>query len=107
MAIGWQVPANWWTRDHNLCIATSWITVARALGVDYRKVETQGPVKVMPNHHLSQTVRIGQITKDGQFAILEETDGPISPQAWNQIHPDSAGYACDWTDASKGGKYKL
>ncbi|EJK67819.1 hypothetical protein THAOC_11084, partial [Thalassiosira oceanica] len=45
MAIGWQVPANWWTRDHNLCIATSWITVARALGVDYRKVETQGPVK--------------------------------------------------------------
>ncbi|EJK51089.1 hypothetical protein THAOC_29774, partial [Thalassiosira oceanica] len=45
MAIGWQVPANWWTRDHNLCIAISWITVARALRVDYRKVETQGPVK--------------------------------------------------------------
>ena len=67
----------------------------------------QGPVKVMPNHHLSQTVRIGQITKDGQFAILEETNGPVSPQAWNQIHPDSAGYACDWTDSSKGGKYKL
>ena len=67
----------------------------------------QGPVEVMPNHHLSQTVRIGQITADGQFEILEETDGPVSPQAWNQIHPDSKGFACDWTDANKGGKYKL
>ena len=47
MAIGWQVPANWWTRDHNLCIAISWITVARALRVDYRKVDTRGPVKVI------------------------------------------------------------
>jgi len=56
MAIGWQVPANWWTRDHNLCIATSWITVARALGVDYRKVETQGPVKVIIlSDHFSRT----------------------------------------------------
>jgi urea transport system substrate-binding protein len=56
---------------------------------------------------LSQTVRIGQITADGQFDILESTNGPIAPQAWNQIHPDSKGFACDWTDASKGGKYKL
>ena len=67
----------------------------------------QGPVKVMPNHHLSQTVRIGQITADGQFKILEESDGPVAPQAWNQIHPDSKGYSCDWTDPNKGGKYKL
>ena len=67
----------------------------------------QGPVKVMPNHHLSQTVRIGQITADGQFKILEESDGPVAPQAWNQIHQDSKGYSCDWTDPNKGGKYKL
>ncbi len=67
----------------------------------------QGPVKVMPNHHLSQRVRIGEITADGQFKILEETDGPVSPQAWNQFEPSSKGYACDWTDASKGEKYKL
>ena len=67
----------------------------------------QGPVKVMPNHHLSQRVRIGEITADGQFKILEETDGPVAPQAWNQFEPSSKGYACDWTDASKGEKYKL
>ena len=67
----------------------------------------QGKVTVMPNHHLSQTVRIGQITKEGQFDILEETDGPIEPQAWNQFEPSSKGFACDWTDEAKGERYKL
>jgi urea transport system substrate-binding protein len=48
----------------------------------------QGPVEVMPNHHLSQ----------------EET-GVVIPQAWNQKHPSSKGFACDWTDPSKGVLY--
>lgn len=67
----------------------------------------QGPVQVMPNHHLSQTVRIGQITSNGQFKILESTDGPVLPQAWNQFAPSSKGFACDWTDSRKGEKYRL
>ncbi len=67
----------------------------------------QGPVEVMPNHHLSQTVRIGEITSDGNFKILEETDGPVLPQAWNQFEPSSKGYACDWTNPKKGERYKL
>ncbi len=67
----------------------------------------QGPVEVMPNHHLSQTVRIGQITSSGQFRILESTDGPVQPQAWNQFEPSSKGYACDWTDNSKGERYRF
>ena len=66
----------------------------------------QGPVEVMPNHHLSQTVRIGEINSEGGFTILEET-GVVLPQAWNQKHPSSKGIACDWTDPSKGEKYKL
>ncbi len=66
----------------------------------------QGPVEVMPNHHLSQTVRIGEINAEGGFTILEET-GVVTPQAWNQKHPSSKGYACDWTDPKKGEKYKL
>ncbi|EAU75247.1 urea ABC transporter substrate-binding protein [Synechococcus sp. RS9916] len=67
----------------------------------------QGPVKVMPNHHLSQTVRIGQINAEGQFEIVAATNGPVDPQAWNQYQPYSKGYACDWTDASKGEKYRF
>ena len=66
----------------------------------------QGPVEVMPNHHLSQTVRIGEINAEGRFTIIEEM-GFVLPQAWNQKHPSSKGFACDWTDSSKGEKYKL
>ncbi len=67
----------------------------------------QGPIEVKPNHHISQTVRIGEITSDGQFKIIEESDSPIAPQAWNQYEPSSKGFACDWSDASKGERYKL
>jgi len=67
----------------------------------------QGPIEVRPNHHISQTVRIGEITSDGQFKIIEESDSPIDPQAWNQFEPSSKGFACDWSDPSKGERYKL
>jgi len=67
----------------------------------------QGPIEVRPNHHISQIVRIGEITADGQFKIIEESDSPIDPQTWNQFEPTSKGFACDWTDPSKGEKYKL
>ncbi|MDG1060118.1 MAG: urea ABC transporter substrate-binding protein [Synechococcus sp. cluster3_bin.96] len=67
----------------------------------------QGPIEVRPNHHISQIVRIGKITADGQFEIVEESDSPIDPQTWNQFEPTSKGFACDWSDPSKGEKYKL
>lgn len=67
----------------------------------------QGPIEVRPNHHISQTVRIGQIQADGQFKIIEETTEPIDPQAWNQFEPSSKGFACDWTDPSKGERFRL
>ena len=67
----------------------------------------QGPIEVRPNHHISQIVRIGEITADGQFEIVEESDNPIDPQTWNQFEPTSKGFACDWSDPSKGEKYKL
>ena len=48
-----------------------------------------------------------RIKPEGGFEILEETDGVVYPQAWNQFEPSSKGYACDWTDPSKGERYKL
>jgi urea transport system substrate-binding protein len=69
----------------------------------------QGPIEVKPNHHISQTVRIGQITADGQFDIIEESDGPIAPLAWNQFVPETKGYTCDWTrtDVPDPGKFRM
>ncbi|MBZ8182927.1 urea ABC transporter substrate-binding protein [Oscillatoria salina] len=67
----------------------------------------QGTVTMQPNHHISQTVRIGQVRDDGLFDIVWATDGPIDPIPWNQYVPETKGYACDWTDPNKGGKYKV
>ena len=67
----------------------------------------QGKVTVMPNHHLSQTVRVGQVMADGQFSIVAESARPIDPKAWNQFLPSSKGFACDWTDFGRGERYRL
>jgi len=69
----------------------------------------QGPIEVMPNHHISQTVRIGQINAGGGFTILDEytSDGPVVPQTWNQFYPEDIGFGCDWSEGGGGRKYKL
>jgi len=67
----------------------------------------EGPVTMNPNHHISKTVRIGQIRDDGLFDIVSSTDGPIDPVPWNQYVPETKGFACDWSDPAKGGKYEV
>lgn len=67
----------------------------------------QGKVTMSVNHHISQTVRIGQVRDDGLFDIVYVSDGPVDPIPWNQYVPETKGFACDWSDPSKGGKYQL
>ncbi|MGY6528429.1 MAG: urea ABC transporter substrate-binding protein [Cyanobacterium sp.] len=66
-----------------------------------------GKVTMHPNHHISKTVRIGQVRGDGLFDIVYSSDVPINPIPWNQFVPETQGYVCDWTDPSKGGKYQV
>jgi urea transport system substrate-binding protein len=67
----------------------------------------EGPVTMNSNHHLSKTVRIGQVRDDGLFEIVSSTDGPIDPVPWNQYVPETQGFGCDWSDPEKGGKYEI
>lgn len=78
---------------------------AAAIGQEFDAPE--GSVKMYPNHHISKTVRIGQVRDDGLFDIVSSTDDAIAPIPWNQYVPATKGYACDWTDPSKGEKYKM
>ena len=66
----------------------------------------EGTVTMQPNHHISKTVRMGEIRADGMFDIVSSTDGPVEPIPWNQYVADTKGFACDWSDPAKGGKYK-
>lgn len=67
----------------------------------------EGRVTMNANHHLSKTVRIGQVRDDGLFEIVSSTEGPLDPVPWNQYVPATKGYACDWSDPSKGEKFKV
>lgn len=67
----------------------------------------EGMVKMQPNHHISKTVRIGEVRDDGLFNIIYSTEGPVDPIPWNQYVAETKGYSCDWTDPAKGGKYKV
>ncbi|MGK7949741.1 MAG: urea ABC transporter substrate-binding protein [Xenococcaceae cyanobacterium] len=75
-----------------------------AIGQEFNAPE--GLVTMQPNHHISKTVRIGQVRDDGLFDIVWSTEKPLAPIPWNQYVPETKGYACDWTDPNKGGRYK-
>ena len=76
-----------------------------ALGQTFQAPE--GLVTMNNNHHIAKTVRIGEIGTDGMFKIVYATPKPVDPIPWNQYVAETKGYACDWSDPAKGGKYKM
>ncbi|MBU7583356.1 MAG: urea ABC transporter substrate-binding protein [Nostoc sp. TH1S01] len=66
----------------------------------------EGEVTLNPNNHISKVVRIGQVRDDGLFEIVYSTPASVKPVPWNQFVKETKGYACDWSDPAKGGKYK-
>ncbi|MBE9032908.1 urea ABC transporter substrate-binding protein [filamentous cyanobacterium LEGE 11480] len=85
---------------------TTELEAVRAAAIGQTFDAPEGKVTMNGNHHISKTVRIGQIRDDGLFDIVSSTDGPIDPVPWNQFVPETKGYACDWSDPAKGEKYK-
>ena len=62
---------------------------------------TGGTAEMLPNHHLTKPVLIGEITEDGQFDILSQTD-PVPGDAWTDYLPESAVLKSDWKDLGCG-----
>ncbi|PJE33132.1 Aliphatic amidase expression-regulating protein [Pseudooceanicola marinus] len=56
---------------------------------------TGGTAEMLPNHHLTKPVLIGEILEDGQFDIISETD-PVPGDAWTDFLPESAVLTSDW-----------
>ena len=50
---------------------------------------TGGMAELLPNHHLTKPVLIGEIRADGQFDIISQTD-PVPGDAWTDFLPESA-----------------
>ncbi|WP_088890038.1 urea ABC transporter substrate-binding protein [Leptolyngbya ohadii] len=80
----------------------------RAAVIGQEMEAPEGPVKMFPNHHISKTVRIGEVRDDGLFEIVFATPQPVDPVPWNQFVAETKGFTCDWTrtDVDNPGKFK-
>ena len=57
--------------------------------------------EMLPNHHLTKPVLIGEIRADGQFDIISQTE-PVPGDAWTDFLPESAVLTSDWKDLKCG-----
>jgi urea transport system substrate-binding protein len=62
---------------------------------------TGGIAEMLPNHHLTKPVLIGEIRADGQFDIISETE-PVPGDAWTDFLPESAVLEADWAELGCG-----
>ena len=62
---------------------------------------TGGTAVMLPNHHLSKPVLIGEIQENGQFDIVSQTE-PVSGDAWTDFLPESAVLKSDWKELGCG-----
>ncbi|MBB4314765.1 urea ABC transporter substrate-binding protein [Roseospira marina] len=62
---------------------------------------TGSTAEMLPNHHLTKPVLIGEIQADGQFDIVSETD-PVPGDAWTDYLPESAVLTSDWKNLGCG-----
>jgi urea transport system substrate-binding protein len=51
---------------------------------------------MMPNHHITKPVLIGEIQETGQFEIVWQTPGLVVGDEWSDFLPDSKDLISDW-----------
>ncbi|KAB2872159.1 MAG: urea ABC transporter substrate-binding protein [Bauldia sp.] len=57
---------------------------------------TGGFSTMMPNHHITKPVLIGEIQDDGQFEVVWQTSGLVVGDEWSDYLPDSKPLISDW-----------
>jgi len=66
---------------------------------------TGGVAQMLPNHHITKPVLIGEIQDDGQFDVVWETEDLVPGDAWSDFLPESAVLEADWTAPINCGNY--
>jgi len=66
---------------------------------------TGGVSEMLPNHHITKPVLIGEIQKNGQFDVVWETDGLVAGDAWSDFLPGSKDLVANWTAPLSCGNY--
>ncbi|GAB0112647.1 ABC transporter substrate-binding protein [Acidisoma sp. C75] len=62
---------------------------------------------MMPNHHITKPVLIGEIQGNGQFNVVYETPGTVVAQPWSPYLPESKDLIGDWLPPMNCGNYDV
>ncbi|WFP52087.1 urea ABC transporter substrate-binding protein [Methylomonas sp. EFPC3] len=96
---------NMWVKAVEKAGTTDPDAVQKAIiGVEFPNL-TGGTAKMLPNHHISKPVLIGEIQEDGQFATVWQTNKVVDGDAWSDFLPDSKPIIADWTAPINCGNY--
>ena len=68
---------------------------------------TGGIATMMPNHHITKPVLIGEIQDDGQIDTVWETPGTVPGDAWSDFLPGSQDITADWQAPLACGNYNV
>ena len=63
---------------------------------------TGGTATLLPNHHITKPVYIGEIRADGQFDTVWKTPGTAPGDAWSDFLPGSKDITADWVTLKCG-----
>ncbi len=66
---------------------------------------TGGTATMLPNHHITKPVLIGEIQANGQIETVWRTPGAVPGDAWSDFLPSSRGIVADWRAPISCGNY--
>lgn len=61
--------------------------------------------EMLPNHHITKPVLIGEIQSDGRIRTVWQTKSLVAGDAWSDYLPESKFIVADWTDRLRCGRY--
>jgi urea transport system substrate-binding protein len=68
---------------------------------------TGGYSTMMPNHHITKPVLIGEIKADGQFSIVSQTAGLVVGDEWSDYLEGSKDLISDWRAPMSCGNFNV
>ncbi len=66
---------------------------------------TGGTTEMLPNHHITKPVLIGEIQSDGQFEVVWQTDSLVPGEAWSPFIESNQNIIADWRDPIRCGNF--
>lgn len=98
---------NMWVKAVEKAGTTDYSAVQDALiGVSVPNL-SGGIATMMPNHHITKPVLIGEIQDDGQFEVVYETKGTVVGDAWSDYLPGSKDLISDWRKPLSCGNFNV